>query len=154
MKVGELCRRPAITADPSATLADIRQLMSERRVNAVVITRTVRLRPIPIGIVTDRDIENTQREYHASLASFSAEDAMTPDPLVLSAELSLSQAVQQLQARGVRHAPVLNARGLLIGIVCIDELLPQLAEELAGMACLLAHGPADESAQSAHARAR
>ena len=154
MKVGELCRRPAIIADPSATLADIRQLMSERRVNAVVITRTVRLRPVPVGMVTDRDIENTQREYHASLASFSAEDAMTSDPLVLSAELSLSQAVQQLQARGVHHAPVVNATGLLIGIVSLDELLRQLAEELAGMACLLARDPAEDSSQSARAGAR
>jgi CBS domain-containing protein len=42
--------------------------------------------------------------------------------------------------RGVRRIPVINAAGVLVGIISIDDILPRFAAELAELAELTARG--------------
>jgi CBS domain-containing protein len=52
----------------------------------------------------------------------------------------------------VRRAPVIDARGLLIGVVAVDDLLGALAEQLSGLARLAATQHRREALRSASAR--
>jgi CBS domain-containing protein len=56
MKMGELCNRTVIVAEPQDTVRDIAALMRDRHVGCVVIVEVRHGQSIPVGIVTDRDI--------------------------------------------------------------------------------------------------
>jgi CBS domain-containing protein len=70
---------------------------------------------------------------------------MTPDPLVLSEDDAVEEALGRMRARGVRRAPVTTAHGLLAGMVSTDDLISQLARELSALAHLLDLQPIRES---------
>lgn len=146
MKIGELCSRPVVSIPASATLAEVAVLMREHHVGAVVVTKATLDRPIAVGIITDRDIVRAQLDHTADLSRLSAEDTMSRDPLVLSVELSLGEAIQRLRSRSVRRAPVITATGALAGLVSTDDLLGQIARELAGLARLVTEQPSREAA--------
>lgn len=55
----------------------------------------------------------------------------------MSCGRSWKEAVQHLQAHGVRRAPVISSDSTLTGVVSADDLLAEVAEELAGLAQLV-----------------
>ncbi len=59
---------------------------------------------------------------------------MTADPLVLEESCSLAQGVRRLGDRGVRRVPVVDARGKLVGLICLDDVLAAEAESLTELA--------------------
>ena len=145
MKIGELYSRPVVSIPSSATLAEVAVLMREHHVGAVVVTKVTSDRPIPVGMITDRDIVQAQLDHTADLSRLRTEDVMSRDPLVLNVDLSLDEAIQRLRARGVRRAPVITPTGALVGLVSTDDLLGQIARELAGLARLVKEQPGREA---------
>ncbi len=137
MKVGDVCTKGAVTVSPSTPLGLVAETMCNRHVGAVVVTHAPIDSPVVVGIITDRDIVRAQLERTADLSRLSAREVMTPDPLVLNEEESAADAIRHLQARGVRRAPVINANGLLVGLVSTDDLLAQVSEELINLASLV-----------------
>jgi CBS domain-containing protein len=63
---------------------------------------------------------------------------MTEPPLTLGENEAMTDAIERMRARGVRRAPVIDARGLLIGVVSIDDILTAIAEQLSGLTRLVA----------------
>jgi acetoin utilization protein AcuB len=51
-----------------------------------------------------------------------AADVMTPDPITLTAEASLDEAAQLMRERGIRHVPVVDAQGGLVGMLSDRDL--------------------------------
>lgn len=138
MSIGKLCSRGAVSTTASATLAEVAALMRDANVGTVVITKAPLDRPVPVGIVTDRDIVRAQLERVSDLSSLSAGDVMTGNPLVLNEEDSVEDAISRLRARRVRRAPVISTGGALVGLISTDDLLTGLTDDLIGMACVLA----------------
>lgn len=137
MNIGQIATKGAITASPATPLVEVAHLMLEGNVGAVVITKSPLDSPVIVGIVTDRDIVRTQFDRAASLSSLHAEDAMTRDPLVLNEDQSVGSALGRLQARGVRRTPVINASGMLAGLISSDDLLAQVSDELTHLSKLV-----------------
>jgi CBS domain-containing protein len=141
MKIGQIYSRPVVSVPASATLAEVATLMKDHQVGAVVITKAPADRPVPVGMITDRDIVRAQLDHSADLNSLCAEDVMTLDPLLLNIDDSLDDAIQRLRGRGVRRAPVITSSGALAGLVSIDDLLDHVAHELSGLARLVTRQP-------------
>lgn len=139
MNVGEISSKEVVTVSPTASLDEVARLMMERDVGTVVVTKSPLDSSVVVGIVTDRDIVRTQFRLAAPLSRLQAEDAMTRDPLVLNENQSVASAVGRLQARRVRRAPVIDASGMLSGLVSSDDLLAQMSHELADLARLVSH---------------
>ncbi len=139
MNVGEISSKEVVTVSPTASLDEVARLMMERDVGTVVVTKSPLDSSVVVGIVTDRDIVRTQFRLAAPLSRLQAEDAMTRDPLVLNENQSVASAVGRLQARHVRRAPVIDASGMLSGLVSSDDLLAQMSHELADLARLVSH---------------
>lgn len=138
MNVGEICTKSAITVSPVTSLDEVARLMVAEDIGTVVVTKSPLDAPVVVGIVTDRDIVRAQFRRAAPLAALHAEDAMTLDPLVVSEGESIATAIGQMQARRVRRAPVIDARGRLSGLVSADDLLAQVSGELTDLARLVA----------------
>jgi CBS domain-containing protein len=117
---------------------DVASLMREHNVGAVVLTRSPLDRPVAVGVITDRDIVQAQLDHTADLSALSAEQIMSRYPLEISEQSDVDEAIQRLRAHGVRRAPVITADGSLVGMVSVDDLIASLAEELVGLACVLA----------------
>jgi CBS domain-containing protein len=110
-----------------------------------VITKSPLDEPIPVGIITDRDIVFAQLDRKAELNRTRAEDVMTRDPLVLSEGDSVEDAILRLRARGVRRAPVVTAHGKLAGFISSDDLIAHVARELTTLAHAIEQQPRHEA---------
>lgn len=137
MNVGQIATKGVITASPATPLAEVARFMLEGNVGAVVMTKSPLDKPVVVGIVTDRDIVRTQFHRAVPLSSLNAEEAMTRDPLVLNEDQSVGSAIGSLQVRGVRRAPVINANGMLSGLISSDDLLARVSEELTHLSTLV-----------------
>jgi CBS domain-containing protein len=146
MNIGKICSRDVVSVPISATLSEVAELMRTRHVGAVVVTKAPLDRAIPVGIITDRDIVRSQLASSADLTRLAAGDAMTPDPLVLNEQTSITDAISALRSRGVRRAPVLSDHGTLIGMISTDDLVAHVALDVIGVAGLLGTQVAAEEA--------
>jgi len=145
MKIGDICTRNPATVSTSATLAEVARLMKDRHIGTVIVTKAPLDRPVATGIITDRDIACAQLDRRSDLASLSAEEVMTRNPLEINAEDSLDKAIAKLRARGVRRAPVVSSSGALIGVISTDDLFAYVARELMLLARLVTLQPRQEA---------
>ena len=136
MKVGDLCKRKAVTVSASAPVSDAARLMCEERVGAVVVTTAPADEPVAIGMLTDRDIVCAQLDRAADLGQLRIGDLMTPDPLVLNEDAPIEEAIRRLRNRHVRRAPVVGQHGELIGVISFDDLLAHVSGNLRALAHL------------------
>ena len=137
MKVGEICSRHPITASASVSLQDVARLMFEKHVGAVVLTRAPADRPVPVGIITDRDVICAQTEHGADLGSLLAARDMTSDPLSFCEDVRIEEALGRMRQRNVRRALVLDESGALVGLVSVDDIILRLADQVAAIGRLL-----------------
>jgi CBS domain-containing protein len=144
MSVGEVCTREFVTARKDEPLASAARLMLDEHVGMVLVVEDPGAMPVPIGVVTDRDIVRCLVRNGGSLDSLRVREALTPEPLVLLEEEDVPQAIDRLRARGVRRAPVVDRHGVLIGVVSVDDLFAWLAGQLDHLARLVESQPRHE----------
>jgi CBS domain-containing protein len=111
--------------------------MYENRVGTVILTRSPADRPVPAGILTDRDIICAQIEHGADLSRLPASQQMTPDPLSVCEDTSIEDTLALMRSRDVRRAVVLDSSGGLAGLVSIDDIILRLAAEVTAIGRLL-----------------
>ena len=146
MNVGQICSRNLVSAPASAPLSEVAQLMHDRHVGAVVVTKPPGDQPVAVGVITDRDVVRAQLNQAADFSRLRAADVMSRDPLLLSEELSVEDAIQRMRARAVRRAPVVTSHGALAGLVSTDDLIAQVAREVVNLARVLERQPKRERA--------
>jgi CBS domain-containing protein len=137
MRVRDLYSPAAKTTAPDRALSEAARSMLEGHVGALIVVDGGDKGGKPIGMLTDRDIVRGQLRLGADLFCLTVGDVMTPDPLTLNANIGVTEAIEALQARAVRRAPVVDASGNLLGIVTLDDLLPAVAHELEELASLI-----------------
>jgi len=137
MNIAEICSRRPTTASASAPLSEVARLMYENRVGTVILTRSPADRPVPAGILTDRDIICAQIEHGADLSRLPASQQMTPDPLSVCEDTSIEDTLALMRSRDVRRAVVLDSSGGLAGLVSIDDIILRLAAEVTAIGRLL-----------------
>lgn len=137
MSVGEVCTREFVTVRKDESLATAARLMLDQHVGMVLVVEDPGTSPVPIGVVTDRDIVRCLVQRGGSLAGLQVREVLTPEPLVLLEEDDVPQAIDRLRARGVRRAPVIDRHGVLIGVVSVDDLFAWLAGQLDHLARLV-----------------
>lgn len=144
MQVGQVCSREVYCVGREEPLARAAHELLHRHVGALVVTQGEGKAIVPVGMVTDRDIVCGQVARRSDLFCLIVADVMTPEPLLVSETQDLAEAVQRMQERGVRRAPVVAESGNLVGIVSLDDLLPVVARNLSSLATLLDRQPAQE----------
>ena len=114
--VGSLVRRLPVTAEPSMTVAEAAQRMTDERVSCLLI-------PGDGGwsIVTDRDLRAKVVATRGSLERPVAEVASFPVHTVVSTAPA-GDALLEMLARGVHHLPVVQG-GEVVGVVTDTDLM-------------------------------
>ncbi len=138
MSLADLCNRQPVLIAADASLVEAAQLMRARHVGFLVVTPDGLGGP-PLGVLTDRDIVVEVVSGGVDPTSVSAADAMTRDPLTVAFDASPEQVLAQMRAFGVRRAPVVGARGELVGVIALDDLLDWLADAMGNAAAVVRH---------------
>jgi CBS domain-containing protein len=138
MNIGRICNREVVVVHADRPLASAAREMCERHVGMVVVVHEHHEGLLPVGVVTDRDILRAQLRQASDLLCLSVAQVMSEPPLALSENEAMTDAIERMRARSVRRAPVIDARGFLIGVVSIDDLLTSIAKQLSGLASLVA----------------
>jgi len=133
MAIYECCQENVVTAVPDASIMDIIGLMEDRNVGSVVITEKKK----PVGIVTDRDIILRVIANEKDPSKIKVKDVMTKNPMVLTGDIGLFDALKQMEGKKFRRLPVVDTKGQLKGIITVDDLLRLFISELSSVASIL-----------------
>jgi CBS domain-containing protein len=140
MDVGKICRRRAVTINSGSDLVEAARLMREAHVGFLVVSDG----GSPRGVLTDRDIVLEAIACGVSPSEVTVGDAMTANPVTLTADTALDNALDSLRDAGVRRAPVVDDGGRIVGVLSIDDVLDHLAGQLGSVAGSLRHEQAIE----------
>jgi CBS domain-containing protein len=81
-----------------------------------------------VGIFTERDLLNRIDYSDALWSHVVVRDVMTPHPMVIRPDDSLSEALRRLTQGHRRHLPVVDERGHVLGLISIRDILTHIAE--------------------------
>ena len=127
MQVSDIMTLGPVTCQPSETLREVARKMSEGDFGSVPIVEDDRL----VGVVTDRDI--TIRGVAEGLGSDTpVSQVMTPDPVCVSPDVDVEEAVEIMQEEQIRRLYVTNDDDQLIGVVALADIALAEDEELSG----------------------
>jgi predicted transcriptional regulator len=121
MKVGEVCRRGAISIANTEGITDAARLMREHHVGFLIVYQLGDELRRPIGVLTDRDIVVEILAKKIDPDAFKVDDLMTRQPLLANETEDLSDVLQAMRLAGVRRVPVVDVRGALAGVIAIDD---------------------------------
>jgi CBS domain-containing protein len=139
MTVGHICNRNVVVAPRTEMVVDAARRMRISHVGALVVVETRNGRQRPIGIVTDRDIvigAVAGDPDHINYLLLS--DVMTSDPVTANEGDSTDTVLATMQARGIRRLPIVDAEGVLVGILTLDDLLHHLTAQQNGLVAIVA----------------
>ena len=130
MSVGEICNREVIICLPDESVSDAIDLMRDQHVGCVVVVQSSGRSPLPIGILTDRDIVIRVLRDTADLTSIRVDEVMSHDLVTAYQDDDVIDTMQLMRDKGIRRVPVINSEGGLEGILAVDDLVELLAEQL------------------------
>jgi CBS domain-containing protein len=137
MDVGEVCNREVIIIDREGSIREAAGLMREYHVGNVVVVEEKNEERFPIGILTDRDIVLELIALDVDIDAVTVGDAMSFELITAREEDNVMETIKRMRHKAVRRIPVVNDRGVLEGILAVDDLIDLLSEQLTDLARLV-----------------
>ena len=110
-----------VTAKPNITVKDAVRTLREKHVGSIVITDN---NEKCIGIFTERDaIRIIASDVPLDTP---IEQVMTINVATIGIEASLEEARRLIVSRGIRHLPVVDSKGELVGLFSVRKLIDDL----------------------------
>jgi len=134
MTVNLICNHNVATIAASEGIADAAVRMRDEHVGNLIVVERRGGAVVPIGILTDRDIVVGVVAKRVAPDTLTVGDAMTRELLTVREDDGVEFALREMRRRGVRRAPVVGARGELLGVVSLDDVIQHLATQLGRLA--------------------
>lgn len=147
LTAGDLCTRATVVAPRSMDVQQAASLMREHHVGCLVIVDDMAVGRLPVGMLTDRDIVTEIIAKGLDPRTLRVEDVMSADPGVAYTADSLPDVLAGMRRKGARRLPVVDARGVLQGIIALDDVLEAIAEQLDAVVKALTSGRSRELRQ-------
>jgi len=109
-----------VTAKPNITVKDAVRILGEKHVGSVVITNDEEK---CVGIFTERDairIIASELSLDTPL-----QQVMTKNVVTIGEEASLEEARRVVVSHGIRHLPVVDSKGEMVGLLSVRKLLDE-----------------------------
>jgi CBS domain-containing protein len=116
------------TLPPTATVEELLDTLARHRIGAVVVSSGAGI----AGIVSERDVVRHLRASGASILARPVSRIMTTDVVTCRRESAVDEVMGTMTDRRIRHVPVVDDHGVLVGIVSIGDLVKSRISELEG----------------------
>ena len=140
LTAGDLCTRTTVVASPSLPLTECARLMREQHVGSIVVVDDTLLGNIPVGMLTDRDIVTAVVAKDVDVHTLQVGDVMSSDLVTVRETDSLLNTLEVMRRHGVRRVPVTEARGVLQGVLSLDDVTEVLGEQITALVQALTSG--------------
>jgi CBS domain-containing protein len=126
LRVLDLVRRPPVTVGVGVSVRDVVRVMYENSIGSIVIVDDVGR---PIGIFTERDLLRLVAQG-ASLES-PVDTVMSRDLVVVKGVEGVVRAAMLMSEHRIRHLPVVDDEGKLVGVISVRDVVDALRGILA-----------------------
>ncbi|QXP84627.1 CBS domain-containing protein [Methylococcus sp. ANG] len=137
MSIGQFCIRDTVIVKKDDTIVEAAKVMREHHVGSVVVVEESEGGCKPLGILTDRDLVVEILAEEVAPDAVTVGDIMSFELVTAREQDGLWETLQRMRANGVRRIPVVDDRGVLVGIISADDYLEILSAELGELAKLL-----------------
>jgi CBS domain-containing protein len=138
MLLKELCTLDVVCCAPETRILTAARLMRERHVGDLVVVADPEGDQTPIGIVTDRDIVVEVLGRDRDPATVTVREIMRTPAVIASETEESATAIERMRHHGVRRMPIMGVDRNLAGIVCLDDLLKQVAADVNALVDIVA----------------
>lgn len=140
LTAGDLCTRASVIAFRATALNEAARLMREHHVGSLVVVDESPDGRVPVGLLTDRDIVTAVVAKDADPGRLRAEDVMSTSLVTAREQDSVMDVLGAMRRAGVRRVPVTDVRGVLLGVLSLDDLLEVVGEEIRALVLALDSG--------------
>ena len=120
-KVKDVASRETVVVPPQTSLRVAAEVMATQGIGAVVVATDRKV----VGILSERDVV-TALAVGADPDEATAAGAMSADVISVRPDDTLYDAAVDMLDLGIRHVPVLNEQGSVLGMVSVRDLLRPL----------------------------
>ena len=120
-QVLEVKTAPIATIEADSTVLDALKVLADRGIGAVLVMREGTL----AGIFSERDYARRVVLQGRSSAGTPVGDVMTNQLTTIRPTTTVEEAMQLMTDRRIRHLPVLDAAGTLVGVVSIGDMVKE-----------------------------
>jgi len=106
------------TIEPGASVLEAAQLMNAERVGALVVAEGEAV----VGIITERDVLRRVVAEQRLPANIEVQRVMTREVACGEPAMHLDEARSVFMNRRIRHLPVVDPEGALLGVVSLGDL--------------------------------
>lgn len=115
---------PIATVEADNTVISALRVMANRGIGAVLVTDNGAL----AGIFSERDYARKVVLQGKDSATTPVRDIMTSKLIHVTPDMTVDQAMQLMSDKRIRHLPVLDPAGSLIGVVSIGDMVKETIE--------------------------
>lgn len=133
MSVKHFAHAEVVSVPADAPVATAARLMAEKNVGSVIVKEDGR----SIGILTDRDIVLRVVNSGLDPKATPVQQVMTRNPMTLSEDLGLFEALDRVKDQAIRRFPIVDAQGNLTGLFSLDDVIYLLGKEMAAAASIV-----------------
>ena len=117
MRIHDLMKRDVVACSPATSLHDAVGLMVDRDCGFLPVVDGV-----VIGVLTDRDVALAAWRHGSPIQRLSVAAAMSSKAVVVVDEDTVERAEELMRAAGVHRLPVVDAGGLLRGVISLGDI--------------------------------
>ena len=104
---------------PEATVYEALQIMAEKEIGALVVMAAGRV----VGIFSERDYARKVILQGRSSQETKVGEVMNSPALTIQPDCSVDEAMRIMTERRLRHLPVINREGAVLGLASIGDLV-------------------------------
>ena len=119
--IENLMTRKVVSVEPDASILDVLNKLRAYRISCVVVCQD----KVPIGMISERDIISIAYNLVAGHGEERerASDLMSPNLTTIELRDSFEHAIEIVEAERIRHLPVVDDDGRLVGLLTQTDLL-------------------------------
>jgi CBS domain-containing protein len=139
VNVGEICSKNIVYVLKQDSVLDVARVMREQQVGSVVVVDNTNGELMPQGLITDHDLVLEVLAANIAPSVLMAEDILTCELFCVNETHNVKKALKYLRYYGVKSVPVVNVKGVLVGIFSIEDALAKLSGEFSELIKFLSY---------------
>jgi CBS domain-containing protein len=104
---------------PNATVYEAMALMADKGIGALLVMEGDKL----VGLLSERDYARKIILKGRASKDTRVDEIMIPSPIAITPDRSIGDAMRIMTESRVRHLPAVDARGTVLGIVSLGDLV-------------------------------